>query len=345
MSDIVMKGTPKGTKRPTFDIITVGAATVDTFVRSKKFDYERDAKAPEGFDAVFPMGSKIALDDLAVRTGGGATNAAVTFRHMGLKTATVCRVGTDVFGDLIFNELNSHGIATDYIQRDKTHGTAQSVVLLSGSGARSILTYRGASAHLDKRATPWSRISTRWFYVTSFGGDLGFFSLLLDCAERIGASVAWNPGGHELAKGIEKLAPLIRRIDILDVNREEAAALADEPPRHLKQIIEKIGNLPKIGLLLSDGPKGAYLHTRCCTWYAPPLPAKPLNTTGAGDALGSGFVAGFIKTCDLSIGLKFGMLNATNVITHMGAKAGLLTSLPNERELKRVVIRPARLHE
>jgi ribokinase len=340
-----MRGSSKGGGRPAFDIVTVGAATVDTFARSKHFEYERDAKAPEGFDARFPMGSKIPLDELAVRTGGGATNAAVTFRHTGLKTATICRVGTDVFGDLIFDELKGKGISTEYIQRDKEHGTAQSIVLLSGAGSRSILTYRGASAHLDKRATPWSKMSTRWFYVTSFGGDLGFFSLLLDCAERIGASVAWNPGGHELAKGMEKLAPLVRRIDLLDMNREEAAALADEPPRHLKGIIGKIGNLPKMGLLLSDGPKGAYLHTRCCTWYAPPLPAKPLNTTGAGDALGSGFVAGFIKTCDLSIGLKFGMLNATNVITHMGAKAGLLPSWPRDREFKRVIIRPARLHE
>jgi sugar/nucleoside kinase (ribokinase family) len=328
-----------------FDIVTVGAATVDTFARSKAFEYERDAKAPEGFDAVFPMGSKIPLDELAVKTGGGATNAAVTFRHAGLKTATVCRIGKDVFGDLILSELGGHGIAADFIQIDPEHGTAQSVVLLAGSGSRSILTYRGASAHLDKRAIPWSKIRTRWFYVTSFGGDLGLFTLLLDCAERIGASVAWNPGVHELAKGIEKIAPLIRRIDILDLNREEAAELANEAPRHLRRIIEKIGNLPKMGLLLSDGPKGAYLHTRCCTWYAPPLPAKPLNTTGAGDALGSGFVAGFVKTCDLSIGLKFGMLNATNVITHMGAKTGLLPEWPSEREFKRVVIRPARLHE
>jgi sugar/nucleoside kinase (ribokinase family) len=335
----------RGAKRPTFDVITVGAATVDSFAKSNVFEITRDAKAPEGFDACFPLGTKIPLSELNVRTGGGATNAAVTFRHMGLKTATICRVGTDVFGDLITGELHHHGIGLDFIQHDREHGTAQSIVLLSGAGSRSILTYRGASAHLDKRAAPWSKMSTRWFYVTSFGGDLGFFSLLLDCAERIGASIAWNPGGHELAKGIEKLAPLIRRIDILDVNREEAAALAEEPPRHLKRIINKIGNLPKMGLLCSDGPKGAYLHTRCCTWYAPPLPAKPMNTTGAGDALGSGFVAGFIKTCDLSIALKLGMLNATNVISHMGAKTGILEDWPSDREFKRVLIKAARLHE
>ena len=335
----------RGSKQPTFDVVTVGAATIDCFARSTHFEFRRDVGAPDGLDTCLPLGAKIPLTELSTKTGGGATNAAVTFRRMGLKTATICHIGNDVFGDLIVNELEHEHIDTSFIQRDKENGTGQSIVLLADSGARSILVYRGAAAKLNKHKTPWASISTRWFYVTSFGGDLGYMSLLLDRAEAIGASVAWNPGGHELSKGYAALLPLIKRIDILDVNREEAASIAGEAPRHLKKIIEKIGNIPKMGLLLSDGPKGAYLHTRCCTWYAPPLPRKCLNATGAGDALGSGFIAGFLKTCDLSVGLKLGMLNAVNVISHTGAKTGILEKWPAEKEFKHVLIKPAKLHE
>jgi sugar/nucleoside kinase (ribokinase family) len=291
------------------------------------------------------LGAKLALDEVVMQTGGGATNAAVTFSHLGLKTATICRVGADAMGNIVKETLASEGIDTNLVQADKKTGTGQSIILLSDIGYRSILVYRGASAGISRVEIPWKKLSPRWFYVTSLGGDLGLLSFILDRAEAIGAGVFWNPGNAELKKGLGKLAPFIQRTDVFDVNREEAAELTDQPPRHLKRIVKKLGDLPKMGFMVSDGPKGAYLHTKCCTWYAPPLPGKRVNTTGAGDALGSGFLAGFIKTCDLATGLKVGMLNALGVIMKMGAKGGILESWPNEKTLNRVKVKPARLKD
>ncbi|HWR00036.1 MAG TPA: PfkB family carbohydrate kinase, partial [Candidatus Methylomirabilis sp.] len=168
---------------------------------------------------------------------------------------------------------------------------------------------------------------------------------ILERAEQIGARVAWNPGNAELEKGLPRLTPLIRRVDALIVNREEAALLAHKPVRHLRSIVDKLGDLPKIALLCSDGPRGAYLASRGCTWFCPPLPGKRVNTTGAGDALGSGFVAGFMKTCDLATGLKVGMTNALGVITHMGAKVGILQRWPSDRELAKVRVRAIKLRD
>lgn len=329
----------------THDIIAVGGAVVDHYVRSHAFEIKKDPHAPNGFDTCFPFDSKIPVQSVEIQTGGGATNAAATFGNLKIKSAVICRTGADIYSQLIREDLHKHRVDDRLVQTDKELGTGQSTILLADIGSRSILVYRGASALINKREIPWSTLNPRWFYITSLGGDLGLLSLILDRAEACGASVFWNPGNAELSKGLSKLAPFIKRVDLFDVNREEAGQLAEQPPRHLKKIIETIGHLPKIGLLVSDGPKGCYLHTRCCTWYAPPLPGKRVNTTGAGDALGSGFVAGFIKTCDLSIALKVGMLNALGVITHMGAKAGLLTEWPSENILKRIVIKSARLHE
>ena len=53
---------------------------------------------------------------------------------------------------------------------------------------------------------------------------------------------------------------------------------------------------------------------------------NPVNTTGAGDAFGSGFLAGFINSnSNAKTALHLGMLNATAVIMHNGAQKGLLT--------------------
>jgi sugar/nucleoside kinase (ribokinase family) len=328
-----------------FDVITVGAAVVDEYAKSSAFELERSAAAPDGFNTCFPLGAKLDLSSLAYDTGGGATNAAVTFGRLGLKTATVCRVGEDLFGDVIAQKLEDEHVSRQFVQRDPKLRTGQSIILVSNIGYRTILVHRGASANISHREIPWTKIHTRWFYVTSLGGDLGLFSLILDRAEVIGARVMWNPGNAELEKGLGRLTPLIRRVDVLNVNREEASVLAEKPVRHLKSVVAKLGALPKIGLLVSDGPRGAYLHARDCTWHTPAIRGKRVNTTGAGDALGSGFLAGFLKTCDLSIAMKIGMLNAFGVVSHMGAKVGILRHWPIERDLERIKVTCVKLKD
>lgn len=322
------------------DVVTIGAAVIDLYATSPSFELSRKPGAPDGWAASLPLGSKLELTDLVMETGGGATNTAVTFARLGLRAAAICRVGKGLNGDFVVRRLKEERIDATCVQRDGSQRTGQSVILVAGAGYRTILVHRGASAELDARRIPWGRLSPRWFYATSLAGDLGTISLMLDRAERAGSRVAWNPGAHELEKGLKHLTPLLRRTDVLVLNREEAALLAGKPLRHLKDILNTLGELPKIALLVSDGDRGAYLTSRGCTWYSPSLPGARTNTTGAGDALGSGFVAGFLETCDPALGLQMGMLNAFGVITHMGAHAGIMNHWPTMKELKRVKLKP-----
>ena len=96
---------------PSFDIVTIGAATQDVFIKSKKFEELRDPHAPDGFDACVPLGSKIDVDDLFFSTGGGATNSAVTFARLGFKTACLSRLGQDMTGSTILAELKKEKIS------------------------------------------------------------------------------------------------------------------------------------------------------------------------------------------------------------------------------------------
>lgn len=322
------------------DVVTIGAAVIDLYATSPAFELSRKPGAPDGWNASVPLGAKLELSDLIMETGGGATNTAVTFSRLGLRTAAVCRVGKGLNGDFVVRRLKEEKIDATCVQRDGSHHTGQSIILVAGAGFRTILVHRGASEELDARRIPWGRLSPRWFYATSLAGDLGTISLMLDRAERVGSRVAWNPGMHELEKGLKHLAPLLRRTDVLILNREEAALLTHKPKRHLKDILSTLGELPKIALLVSDGDNGAYLTSRGCTWYSPSLPGARVNTTGAGDALGSGFVAAFLETCDPALALQIGMLNAFGVITHMGAHAGILKTWPTMKEVKRVKLKP-----
>ena len=73
--------------------------------------------------------------------------------------------------------------------------------------------------------------------------------------------------------------------------------------------------------------------------YAAVLPAKRVNLTGAGDAFGSAFAAGFLKKMDVRTALALGTLNATSVVQKMGAKVGILRGWPSPREIRSVKIK------
>ena len=68
-----------------FDVITIGTAAKDTFLISRFFKILKDSKHLKKFDfptgeaQCFALGGKIELDNQVIATGGGATNAAVTF--------------------------------------------------------------------------------------------------------------------------------------------------------------------------------------------------------------------------------------------------------------------------
>ncbi len=304
-------------------------------MKSKGWIERNDGSAPDGIDACIPLGSKLGIDELVFATGGGATNAAVTFAHFGLKTGCFSRVGMDEVGDGIIRQLKAERVDVKGIQRDKNEKTAYSIILVSGEGFRGILTHRGAAQHLDATRFPWNGkglighpFKTKWIYLTSVGGDVKALKSIFTMAEKMKARVAWNPGNAELELGINKLRAYIKQTDVLILNKEEAGMLASLPPRFIEKVLDKVGKIPKQALVVTAGKHGAYVRSHGATLFAPALKGRRLNTTGAGDAFGSGFVGAMIKGHDMDDALRVGLMNALGVVTHMGAKSGILSKFP-----------------
>ncbi len=316
-------------------VATLGSAIQDVFHVSNAFETRKDPDAPDGMDACMPLGAKIALDDLVLATGGGATNAAVTFARFGYEAICIARVGADLFGDGIVDTLQKEGITTTFVQRDPKQKTGYSSIIVAGGGHRAILTLRGASAHLDKKALAKTPKVDGW-YITSLGGDLATLRVACARAATQRARIAWNPGNAELALGLTALRPILKKVDYLILNREEAAVLTHQPPRALGKILDVLAAIVPGTIAVTDGRHGAYLAASGELLFAPPLPAKRKNTTGAGDAFGSASAAILFAGGSPALALAVGMLNATGVIQQMGAKAGILKELPTATAIKRV---------
>ena len=325
-----------------FDVITIGTATRDVFLRSELFRVLKDPSHlkkigfPTGEAQCFAFGGKLEVGEPIFTTGGGATNAAFMFRRQGLRTAALIKIGEDESAEQILRELKREKIKT-FAARDKKRSTAYSVVLLAPGGERTILVYRGASGDLKSDEVPWRKLQSRWAYISPGKISFSLVSNLFNHFARKGTLIAFNPSKYFIEMGLKKLRPLLTKTKVVILNREEAARLTGIDYERERKIFKKIDEAVPGIVVMTDGPKGVMVSDGYHIYQAGIFKEKVVaDRLGAGDAFGSGFVAGLIQKkekCDkgkcrvynINYAIRLGSANATSVIEQIGAKQGILT--------------------
>lgn len=323
-----------------YDIVTIGSATQDTFLRSKIFEL---VKTKKDTLQCFPFGKKIGLDQLIFDTGGGGTNTVVTLKRLGLRSAVITATGNDDAGRNILRALHKEKITTKFIQCQTSAVTDYSIILTAGSAERTILTYRGASKKIAIKKIPWSELKTKWLYIAPLSGQWQLWKRLIEFSKRKNIKIAWNPGRTELNWGIKKLQKYLPLINILILNRYEASVLTRTPIADTNRLLKKLASLTKQIVVMTDGAKGAYVCAANRRYFAPALKEKKVNVTGAGDAFGSAFVAGMILWQDPIDSLRLAILNSGKVVQEIGAKRGLLLTRPSRASLYKIPVRVSAL--
>jgi ribokinase len=269
------------------------------------------------------IGSKVDIDQILFEVGGGGTNSAVSFARHGHETIFIGNTGVDPAGQAVEEVLDDEGVDTSYIVHPPHTKTGVSVVLLdTKSGERTILTCRGASSKFDNLdENDLDLIKPDWLYVTSLRGDMNTLLRFFEKAHSIGCKVMFNPGKMELAEK-KKLLGLLEDVDILLVNRKEAAMIV--PGQLLEELLAHLSAyVPSV--IITTGSMGAIATDGKETYrFGIYEDVKVKDTTGAGDAFGSGFLAHLAAGNSFKDSLIFGSANSTSVVSKFGAKAGIL---------------------
>lgn len=314
------------------DVITIGTATRDIFIKTPDVKILKDPAHltrlgfKTGEAECFAFGSKIEVERPVFTVGGGAANAAVTFRRQGLATTALVRVGKDPAGDAIIAQLEHESILP-LIAYDRALGTAYSTILLAPGGERTILVYRGASETLQRREIPFSKLKAQWAYIAPGAISFALIGEIVKHLKKQGVKIAMNPSRSFLEAHGSHLKPLLKDLDVLLTNREEAALFTGIAYSNEKAIFRKFDELTPGIAVVTDGERGVKISDGRYLYTAGVFKEKRVaDRTGAGDAFGSGFVAGLIKTNDINSAIRLGLANATSVIEEVGAQEGILTS-------------------
>lgn len=303
-------------------ILSIGAALNDIYL----IDHDDLVPTAIGEESIFGkilVGSKIDIDKLSYEVGGGGVNSAITLARHGHEAVLMAKIARDAAGDAILRRLDKEGVDTRYINYSEHRATGSSVILLDAKkGERTILTYRGASTEFSNFSeADLELIKPDWIYMTTLRGDVETMTRFLKRAKTLGIKVMINPGVKELEQA-EKILGLLKNVDVLLVNKQEASQLV--PGVTLEELLYHLKGYTST-VIITDGVMGG-IATNGEEVFRFGLyeDVHVKDATGAGDAFGSGFLAAIASNKTFKKSLIFASANSTSVVSKIGANKGAL---------------------
>lgn len=236
--------------------------------------------------------------------GGAIANVAAAIARLGGLSRFIGGVAEDEFGRLLVQVLADNHVDTRYVCVIKEAPTAVALVTLHAGGQRHFTFFRQGTADSQLQAEDLNWSAWHDAAACHVGGVLlsteparSATLAAMDHTRQVGSIVSFDVNIRSTLWTSpviiqETIAKALERADILKLSAEEAEFIS-EPGNSPSKPLEK-SKLKTLGeAILERGPRlviitlgahGALLLTAKHKVEVPPLPVRPVDTTGAGDA-------------------------------------------------------------
>jgi sugar/nucleoside kinase (ribokinase family) len=246
------------------------------------------------------------LDDATLVLGSSAAIFACGAARLGLRVAFIGKVGDDVFGRFVCDELAARGINTDGVIRDPAIKTGLTVILARGV-ERALLTYPGSIAALCYRDVDSALLARArhvhigsYFLLDALRPDI---PALCDLAHRHGLTISLDTNYDPAERW--QVGDLLRHIDIFLPNEAELCAIA--AVGDLDAALDKLSRQTPL-IAVKRGAQGAIARRGAEQAQTASIPVAVVDTTGAGDSFDAGFVCGYLAGQSLGEALRMGVV-------------------------------------
>jgi ribokinase len=249
-------------------------------------------RAPERGETL--IGTLFRTDD-----GGKGSNQAVGAARLGAEVALLTAVGQDHFGDAAFELWEREGVDASAVLRSR-EPTMTAAILVEASGANRIVIVPGAlatltPAHVDSFA---EQIAAADVLLVQLEIPVETALHALEVGRVTGVRTVLNPAPAPTA-------PIAPVADYLVPNETEARA------------VDRVECI----LVVTLGEQGARIGDE----LVPAFPAKPLDTTGAGDAFCAAFAVALAKGGTDLDAVRWGCAAGAHMVEHHGVIPGMPT--------------------
>jgi sugar/nucleoside kinase (ribokinase family) len=263
-----------------------------------------------------------AMQDRAQASGGSVANTLAGVGKLGLKAAFVGRVNDDALGRFYVADTGA-----DFVNAPVPGGelpTSRSMIFVTPDGERSMNTYLGISAELgpddvDESVMADSEIVFLEGYL--FDKDKGkdaFLKAARACRGAGGkAGIALSDPFCVDRHRADFRALVANDMDYVIGNEQEWVSLyqANDLDDALAQAVH---DCPLVICTRSGDPVWIFQQGR--KLEIPVMRSVPVDATGAGDQFAAGFLYGLATGQELEAAGRMGVIAASEVISHLGAR-------------------------
>jgi sugar/nucleoside kinase (ribokinase family) len=288
-----------------FDVVVAGELNVDIILNQI---------------TQFPvMGKEVIADEMTITLGSSSAIFASNLSVLGTKVAFAGTLARDHFGQHVLTSLQSRGVDTGYIVFTEEKSTGATIAL-SFDEDRAMVTYPGAMTLFSIHAIPDDLLlQSRHLHVSSIFLSTGLRKDVLKLfrkAKEFGLTTSMDPQWDPEERWDIDFKSLLPSVDVFIPNENELRAMTATDD--LNAAVEKLKTYTNI-LIVKSGREGAFLyHGDQCIHQPAFLNDAVVDSIGAGDSFGAGFIHRFIKGMDLKECLKFGALTGAVSTTRAG---------------------------
>lgn len=298
-------------------ICVIGSSNTDLVVKAEKLP---------------SPGETVIGGTFLMNPGGKGANQAVTAARLGSKVTFVAKVGNDIFGKQAVQQFNRESINTDFVTTDAEHPSGVALIGVDARGENNILVAPGANSHLDIRVVEKALESIKGPAIVLLQLEIPIkvVEFVIERSFEKGFRVILNPAPvQELERKVyphlylitpnEFEAEMLTGIRVVDLSTAEQAAM-------------KLHAMGVPNIVITLGPKGAYVHTDSLAKMIPAPPVTAVDTTAAGDCFNGAVAVALSEGQELDAAVSFACKAASISVTRMGAQS----SIPFRKEVNEI---------
>ena len=225
----------------------------------------------------FPrLGETLLGASFATRAGGKGANQAVAAARLGANVTMLGRVGSDVFGGELKGRLASDGVATRWVH--ETPGASTGIAAITVCNAdNAIVIVPGANARLSAADldVAESAFADADVVLAQLEVPLATVQHGAELAARYHKPFVLNP-----APAMQLPENLLALCTLITPNEYELGTVFAQPDAPWEELLTRMPGR----VIVTKGAEGAYFTDATgALRHQPAYPAKPVDTTGAGD--------------------------------------------------------------